>query len=272
MTPNIGKNKSYVLSKVIENVSFLYNENPDAFLAGNWLDAGYIEKASVKLMAKPRTHELIDGTLHQFGYDFSFEITALQFYSALEFEKLVNRATTINLHPINTYVKNVRVNVEVDATPGDKSVIKITGQKFIEKLRDAIDGNPWGSLPDEWAQGSTTGTPPKENIPGVSDPAFGYTYKIALNDPLIEFVTPANPTASSEITELKLTVVDSYHNPISELAKDLVLKKLTAGTADYVVVIADDYELEFEDGVYKVHYLSADALGLGDRLFLMWNV
>jgi hypothetical protein len=272
MTPNISKNKSLVLSRVIENVEFLYNENPDVSLSGVWLGAGYIEKASVKLMAKPKTIELLDGTLHQTGYDFSFEITSLQYYSALEFEKLVNRATTINLSPIKTYIKNVRVNIEVDATPGDKSIIKITGQKFIEKLRDAIDGNPWGSLPEEWAQGATTGTPPKENIPGVSDPEFGYTYTLAVNDPLIEFVTPGSPTASSEITELKLTVVDNYHDPLSEVAKDLILKKLSAGGSTYETVIADDYDLEFENGVYKVHYLSTTALALGDRLFLMYNV
>lgn len=151
----LKRDNSKVLDSFISDVLIQTNENlysnDSSFIASNgnaWNNFGFLPEAGVKVNLKPKSRTLIDGSDFQRGFDFSFEITSLQFYSMYEIEKFKNELCTINLHPLQIYIKDVYVQVEVDHSfdkEGNNKII-ISGKKFVRSIRDVYDGNPWGSL------------------------------------------------------------------------------------------------------------------------------
>lgn len=173
---NLSKSKDQLLSSVIRDVLIQTNEN---LLSGNilyndWKNAGYIQEAMVKVAAKPNLIELIDGTSISKSFEVTWEITSLQYYHLYEFEKFNNELCTINLLGVQTYLKNVFVNVELDATfnKNGEAKIRLFGTKRVKSLRDLIDGNPWGELPEPWAQAA----PDSDAPPGGSGGGSGIQY------------------------------------------------------------------------------------------------
>lgn len=152
---NLSKSKDQLLNSVIRDVLIQTNENlfSGNILYNDWKNAGYIEEAAVKITAKPNIIELIDGTSLSKAYDISWEITSLQYYHLYEFEKFNNQLCTVNLFGAATYLKNVIVNVSLEAVFNKKgeAKIKLSGTRRVLSLREAIDGNPWGELPSPWA-------------------------------------------------------------------------------------------------------------------------
>ncbi|MFH0733242.1 MAG: hypothetical protein V1773_01050 [bacterium] len=149
--PVIGNNKNRLLLNQVEKVIILIEEGQE------FVEAGYIDEGSIKLKFPANSITLMNKSTLQVGYNFSFEIKALQFYSLFEFEKLVNKNCTLNLHPLGIYIKNVPINIGGELTPGDnKSPITITGAKHVNKIREVIDGNPWGNLAEPWETGTIT--------------------------------------------------------------------------------------------------------------------
>jgi len=155
--PVITNNTNRLLQKQVEKVIILLQDN------SGYTEAGYIDEGSIKLKFPANNITLINKSILQLGYNFSFEIKTLQFYSLYEYEKLMNRSCTLNLHPLNIYIKDVRLNIGGELTLGDnKSPIIISGSKHVSKIRDVIDGNPWGALQEPWE--STTVVIPIEAI------------------------------------------------------------------------------------------------------------
>lgn len=146
---NIGNKEKRILSKALEKIVIIIEDGQES------VDAGYIDEGSIKLKFPADKITLINKSTLQVGYDFSFEIKALQFYSLYEYEKLVNKTCTLNLYPLNVYIKNVRLNIGGEFTLGEnKSPIVISGSKHVNKIRDVIDGNPYGNLAEPWETNS----------------------------------------------------------------------------------------------------------------------
>ncbi len=158
---NLSKSTDKLLNAVIQNVLIqtndnLYSANPTY---NDWKNAGYIEDAAVKVTAKPNIIELIDGTSISKAFDISWEVTSLQYYSLYEFEKFNNKLCTINLSGVSTYLKNIIVNLSLDATFNKKgeAKVKLSGTKRVTRLRDLIDGNIWGALTSPWVDSASIG-------------------------------------------------------------------------------------------------------------------
>ncbi len=143
--PIISANADRIIKKSVEKITIIlegldYNT-----------EAGYIEEGSIKLKFPANSITLIDKSELQMGYNFSMEIKALQFYSLYQYEKLVNKYCTLNLHPLNIYIKHVRLNISGELNIGEnKAPIIITAAKYVNNIRDVIDGNPWGELSFPW--------------------------------------------------------------------------------------------------------------------------
>ena len=157
---NLKRDNSKVLDSFISDVLIQTNENlystdVDWIAAGNnkMLNFGFFPEAGVKVKATPNVRRLGDGSEYQRGYDFEFTIESIQMYSRFQIEKLKNELCTINLHPLQLYIKDVYIQVTVDDTfdkDGNARTI-ISGKKFIRNIRDAYDPNPWGDAPAPWA-------------------------------------------------------------------------------------------------------------------------
>ena len=167
---NLKRDNSKVLDSFISDVLIQTNENlyaTDAqFIAtgaNKMVNFGFIPEASVKVQLQAKTRALIDGSEYQKGYDFSFSIESLQFYSMFQIEKFKNELCTINLHPLNIYIKDIYVQVSVDNTfdKDGNTKITISGKKFVKNIRDVYDPNPWGDAPAIWA------TTPVDFVPEV---------------------------------------------------------------------------------------------------------
>ncbi len=143
--PIISQNPDRVIKKPVEKVIIIIEDNNYS------TEAGYIEEGSIKLKFNANTVTLMDKSELQLGYNFSMEIKALQFYSLYEYEKLKNRSCIINLHPLNIYIKNIKLNIGGEINLGEnKAPILISASKHINNIRDVIDGNPWGNLSSPW--------------------------------------------------------------------------------------------------------------------------
>lgn len=151
----LKRDQSKVLDNFISDVLIqtnenLYSTNQDFNSSGanGALNFGYIPEAGCKIKLSPRSRALIDGSEFQRGYDASVEMVSIQIYSMYELEKFKNELCTINFHPLHIYVKDVYLQVDVEANfdKEGNSKVTITGKKFVNNIREFIDGNPWGSL------------------------------------------------------------------------------------------------------------------------------
>jgi len=145
INPIIASNADRIINKPVEKVIIIIDDD-------NYnTEAGYIEEGSIKIKFPANSVKLLDKSELQLGYNFSMEIKALQFYSLYEYEKLKNKYCTLNLHPLNIYIKNVRINISGEITLGEnKAPIIITASKHVNNIREVIDGNPWGNLIFPW--------------------------------------------------------------------------------------------------------------------------
>ncbi len=186
---NLKRDKSTVLDAFISDVLINTNENlystDVAWLAaGNnkMLNFGYFPEAGVKVKLTPNVRRLGDGSEFQRGYDFEFTIESIQMYSRFQIEKFKNELCTINLHPLNLYIKDIYVQISVDDVfdkDGNTKTI-ISGKKFVRNIRDVYDPNPWGSAPAPWA--FTTPTTVPETAPNtVNHSAPVGTYDLVSN-------------------------------------------------------------------------------------------
>lgn len=143
--PIISSNADRIIKKSVEKISIILEE-------GEYnTEAGYIEEGSIKIKFPANSITLIDKSELQMGYNFSMELKALQFYSLYQYEKLVNKYCTLNLHPLNIYIKHVRLNISGELNLGEnKAPIIITAARHVNNIRDVIDGNPWGELSFPW--------------------------------------------------------------------------------------------------------------------------
>jgi len=173
---DLKRDNSKVLDSFISDVLIQTNENlyarttaqggtvaENAFaVAGNnvMLNFGFIPEAGVKVKLVPKIRTIIDGSEFQRGWDFSFEIISMQFYSLFQIEKFKNQLCTINLHPLNLYLKDVYPQIEVDDAfdkEGNNKII-LSGKKFVKEIRDVYDPNPWGDIDfvgSPWAKAAT---------------------------------------------------------------------------------------------------------------------
>ncbi len=153
--PIISVNSDRIIKKPVEKaIIIIEDENFST-------EAGYIEEGSIKIKFPANSVTLLDKSELQLGYNFSIEIKALQFYSLYEYEKLKNRFCTINLHPLSIYIKNVRLNISGELNVGEnKAPILLTASKYVNNIKDVIDGNPWGQLTNPWEIEIT----PEDNI------------------------------------------------------------------------------------------------------------
>lgn len=265
---NLTKDVDKIIKAGVTEV--MIQTTADLYGGLGWLNAGYLEKASVKLTAAPRIIDLIDGSKYQLGYDFNVEITSLQYYSLFEFEKFKNQSCYLSLHGLSTYLVDVIMNLSVDLTAGDtKGPIKLTGSKFVGDIIEVMNPNPWGSYGDPWAIPSNTdqSTPPEIPIPLTG---FVYEYALRSADPLIEFITPVNPTPGQSITEFKLTVVDVNKEPVTLLPAVTSIDLVTGITP--AVVPPADYEVIKEGDLYKIHYMGVGGYELEDHLRVIYTL
>lgn len=197
---NLSKDKTKLLNTVVKNVFIQTNDN---LYSGNpiyygWKNSGYIPEAGVVVTAEPRVKKLVDGNTISKGYDVSVEITCEQYYNLYQFEKFQNEVCTILLDGVATYLKDIIMNVALNATfnqDGD-AMIKLTGTRFVQKVRDCVDGNPWGDLAAPWAvdQTGVGGQSAHRGIPQDEDSPLNYYEYIFTDDPqLIEYINPSSP-------------------------------------------------------------------------------
>lgn len=267
MAIQLSKNSNRLVKTVISDVQI----QTMADIATGWLNAGYIEKGTVKFAAKPRIFEQLDGAKHVMGYDVTFEIGSVQYYSMLQFEKFNNHNCMLRIDGMKTYIKDIKVNVELDVTGGEaKSVLKITGSKYVEKLRDAIDGNPWGDLAEPWeVEGVSV---PKETIPGEQSTAdHYYTHQLTATNPNITYLTPATPSGTDAISKFSMVFMGTDHLPYAGPEPTNVVAKVKhAGT--YVPLLGTALTVEFDGGVWKLVYdSSTTTMLLGDIILVEWE-
>lgn len=177
---NLKRDKDKVLNAFISDVLIQTNQNlyarttaqggsaeENAFVtAGNnkMLNFGYFPEAGVKVKLTPNVRRLGDGSEFQRGYDFDFSIESIQMYSRFQIEKFKNELCTINLHPLQYYIKDVYIQITVDDVfdkDGNTKTI-ISGKKFVRNIRDVYDPNPWGDLSygnSPWAYSTPTTVP-----------------------------------------------------------------------------------------------------------------
>lgn len=267
MAIQLSKNTNRLVKTVISDVQIQTMSD----LPIGWLNAGFIEKGTVKLSAKPRVFDTLDGAKHVVGYDVAVEIGSLQYYSMYQFEKFNNVACMLRIDGLKTYVKDIKLNVELDLTAGEaKSVLKVTGSKYVEKLRDAIDGNPWGDLAEPWeVEGLSV---PKESVPGEQSTAdHYYTHQLTATNPNITYLTPASPTPTDAISKFSMVFMGTDHLPYAGPEPTSVVAKVKhAGT--YVPLLTSALTVEFGDGVWKLVYDSATTtMQLGDIILVEWE-
>jgi len=275
---NLYKDSNLVFKRVVDKIIVW-----DGTLPAAWKDMGYLEKATLEMKAPKHVIGLIDNSDFQTGYDAEFKVTSHQFYSLYQFEKLLNKVCIFQVIAGEQvfYIKNMNVNIEVDAQPGsDKGPIMISGKKFVQNIRDFIDGNPWGSLPNYWAPNSG-GIPVKAPSyqPGAGDPAYSYYYDITLGDPLLTFVDPTvaelEEVPTLLIKRLYLTMVDNNHKPIESDPTNISLKKVVPVTGNETIDPAL-YEVRYLNGVYIIDFNDAGGTGaelkLGERLWLQFDL
>lgn len=151
----LKRDESKVLDSFISDVLIQTNENlystDQTFNntgSNGMLNFGWIPEAGCKVKLAPRVRGIIDGSEFQRGYDASFEIVSIQLYSMYEIEKFKNQLCTINLHPLNLYIIDVYVQVDVEANfdKEGNTKVTITGKKFVKNLSAFFSGNPWGSI------------------------------------------------------------------------------------------------------------------------------
>lgn len=229
---NLSKDNTKLLNTVVKDVYIqtrenLYSGNP---LYNNWKNAGYIPEAGVKVTAEPRTKKLVDGNTLAKGYDIGIEIICDQYYSLYQFEKFNNELCFINLHGIVTFIKDIIITVGLDATfnqDGD-AMVKLTGTVFVQKIRDCIDGSPWGDLTPPWATDVSVpegGVPAHRGIPQSEDDPLNYYEYVFTDDPqLIEYINPSVPqnavsakfgtgsAGTSIVLSEKASGVDDFYN------------------------------------------------------------
>lgn len=266
---NLTKDKKWIFKKPITKVKIYKTEIPGPYQG----EAGYLEKASVKITVEPRLTELINGSNFQLGYDVSFEVVSLQLYSAFEFDKLKNENCYINLPDVPLWLRFFDLNVKIETEPGQtRGTVTISGSKFVDELTNAMAADVSGNVFSPWANQDGVPVNPENAIPGDPATEHSYIYVLTKGDPLQEFITPPAPEKGDDITELKLTVVTEEHQePVEELPANVVLQKFV-GTS-WEVIIADDYEIVYESGVYKIHFtaVAADPVLLDDQLRLDWE-
>lgn len=274
MNPVIEKDAKYVFKKIVTDVT-IYEP---ALTGGGFKNIGHIEKASLKMTATKRVIEELDESEFQIGYDFEFELRSLQFYSMYEFEKFRNKVCIINT--MQAYIKNIKLNIELDnEVNSGKGVIVIRGKKFIANLRDAVDGNPWGALPEPWpnpdSPPNTSPDPWLQYAPGVSDPDYFYIYKIQIGDPLLAFQTPASPTAEDDITRMQFTVVDNYHNPVRTEPANVAMSKILS-PSDLEVIDPLQFTVRYANGLYVIDFedqaMPSEPLKLEDSILVRYDL
>ncbi|CAG0979907.1 hypothetical protein ANAEL_01684 [Anaerolineales bacterium] len=267
MAIQLSKNDNRIIKTAVADV-FIQTVTD---IATGWLNPGHIEKGAVKFAAKPRTFDRLDGAKHVMGYDITLEIGVMQYHSLFEIEKLNNQNCFVSIPGMKTYLKDIVLNVEVDATAGDgKTPIKITGSKYVEKLRHAIDGNPWGDLAEPWEPSGLT--VPKEVIPGEQSTAdFYYSHQLTAGNPNITYLTPASPTPTDAISKFSMVFLTTNHEPYSGPEPDNVVAKVKhAGT--YIPLLDTALTVEFGDGVWKLVYdSSTTTMQLGDVILVEWE-
>lgn len=267
---NLTKKKELVFKRVVNRVEFHdYDANEYKGIAG------FMSKADVKVMATKRTEELSDSNRFQLGYDLEVTVTSLQYYSVFEFAKLRNLNCYVRLVEVPLWIGPCLLNVDVELSPGEtKGKVTISGTLYVENLTDGFKANWNGAILEPYAfpfdgdQSSMI-----ELVPEGLSWQYSLGYHIAADDPLMEFIDYNTPvlTDASQITEMKLIVV--YPNtkiPIENMPSSYELKKFD-GT-DYQIISKDDYSIIFEDEVYKIHYLSATALMLKNRLLFQFTM
>ena len=147
-----------------------------------WKNAGWIEQGKLVIKLDPIQKDIIDGSKFSIAWNFSCEITSMQYYSLYEFEKFNNELCTVNLNGISTYLTNVVLNLNLDATfnnNGD-AIIKLMGSKRVQKIKDVIDGNPWGALAEPWETAEGTASPNDSPDARVSNPIGSTTLYAAM--------------------------------------------------------------------------------------------
>lgn len=271
---NVQKDASKVLTRSVKGIRIQtkdnlneYDPTDPATAKYGFLNAGFIEEGTVKLSLKQMSHALITKEKYQYGYEFSFEITSLQYYSLYEFEKFRNEVCWISLDGLDSYLINVTVNVELDMTVGDmKGAIKLSGTKYVENIREVIDGNPWGTLPPIWAspKAAAPATPPS----GVPENTSTWSYEYALDYPeLITYITPAVPTTTVE--DFKLTLVDESHQPLTVQPTVATVKKRDGDTL--TTVATADWSVVFEDEVYRLSVAGTATYQLNDHIIVYYT-
>ena len=181
---NLRKDSGRVLTGVVKDVLIQTNEN---LMSGDpkyngWKNAGWIEQGKLVIKLDPIQKDIIDGSKFSIAWNFSCEITSMQYYSLYEFEKFNNELCTVNLNGISTYLKNVVLNLNLDATfnnNGD-AIIKLMGSKRVQKIKDVIDGNPWGALAEPWETAEGMASPNDSPDARVSNPIGSTTLYAAM--------------------------------------------------------------------------------------------
>lgn len=266
MSLNLVKDGKFIFAKTVNQVRFWI----DGLFEG---EAGILGKSDVSIKAVPRTQELIDGSKYQLGYDLTFEIVSKQFYSAFEFDKLKNKKGFVYLPDVPLWIGTtvgglIQFNVETDFNPGDgKGEVKISGSKYGEKLNHLIAPNWDGAVFAPFAVSQIT-----EGGESLSMNIFSYDYELDIKNPLVQFVSPSEPTESSEIIEFKLIMLGDTKDvmePLSTPPSGVTLKKFNG--MSWVTVDSEEYGIVYESGIYKLHYLSEAAVGLGDKFRISFN-
>lgn len=146
----IDRNKDRILADPVQQVVISFQDDDNGFQ-----EAGLFSDGSIKMTFTPNSTKISDKTNVQLGYEYSIEMKALQFYSLYEYEKLVNEVVMIALRlksGRSIYIKDVRLNFGGEFTIGNNEApLTLTAEGWVSKIRDLIDGNPWGELPEPFS-------------------------------------------------------------------------------------------------------------------------
>lgn len=262
---NLTRDKKYILNRVLNNVSFVYADQPNAGqLAG---EAGFMSKADVKIEINPRQVDLINGQKLQLGYDMNVEITSLQFYSVFEFSKLQNRLCYIRMLEIPLWIMPVMLNVSVNLVPGEtQGTVKITGSKFGDTLLDCIAPTWNGQIIDPYALDiKATDT---TNI--IPTDKFVRQYKLRINDPAFQWIEPPNPTETGNVDKFRVLLYKQFGEVLDSVPVNLVVRYFK--DIDWVVIPDTQYILDYIGGYYYLNFDLTNLLSMGTIIEVSYNL
>lgn len=262
---NLTKDKKYVFNRVVNNVEFIYADQPNmGELAGV---AGYMSKADVKIEINPRQTDLINGQKLQLGYEMNVEITSQQLYSAFEFDKLQNRSCYIKIEEVPLWVMPLLLNVTVNFVPGEaQGQVKITGSKYGSRLLECISPTWNGQVIEPWALDvkATTG----ESI--IPSNTFTRQYRLRVNDPAFIWITPSTPTEGSSVEAFKVLLYQKFGEVLESIPQNITMKKFD-GFA-WITIPNADYQVVYENGYYYLSYQSVNAIAMGTLIEISYGL